>query len=96
MKIFLLIGKYTFYSSPETPSCLLSKFLRFGKYIQTDNNPINHLTKFVSKNINFLYQLFERGNLKSCNDLKLEYNLKNGIYFRWLQTNKLFQTSGNI
>ena len=43
------------------------------------------LTKFVAKNINFSSQLFEEGNLKPCDGLKLENNLINETYFHWLQ-----------
>ena len=35
--------------------------------------------------MNFLSQLFEWGSLKPCNDLKIEYNLTNEVYFQWLQ-----------
>ena len=66
IKIFLLIAKYTFSSSPESPSCLLSQFLWYSKCIQVGNNHVNHLTKFVSENINFLSQIFKGGNLNSC------------------------------
>ena len=58
--MFLLIGKTRYSSSPETPSCLISQFSWFNKYIQIENNPL-HL-KYLSKNINFLSKLFE-GNL---------------------------------
>ena len=45
--------KTHFSSSPETPACLLSQFLWFNKYIQTENNPVC-LTKLAAKHIDFL------------------------------------------
>ena len=36
-----------------------------------------YFTKFAAENINFLSQLFEEGNLKPWDDLKLENNLTN-------------------
>ena len=72
--------KTQFSSSPETPACLLSQFLWFNKYIQTEDNPVC-LTKFVAKSIAFLSQLFEGGGLKSWNDLKIQYNVTNETYF---------------
>ena len=44
-----------------------------------------YLTRSAAKNINFLSQLFDEGNLKHWRDLKLKYNLTNGTYFQWLQ-----------
>ena len=44
-----------------------------------------YLTKFAARNINFLSQLFEEGNLKPWNHCKLEYNLINETCFGWLQ-----------
>ena len=44
-----------------------------------------YLTKFVSKNVDFLFQLFEEGNLKPWDDLELKYNLTNETCFQWLQ-----------
>lgn len=41
--------------------------------------------KKCSKNVHFLSQLFGGGNLKSGDDLKLQYNLTNEIYFQQLQ-----------
>ena len=76
--------KTHFFSSPETPACLLSQFLWFNKYIQIEDNAVC-LTKLAAKNIDFLSQLFEGGSLKSWNDLKIEYNLTNENYFQWLQ-----------
>ena len=46
--IFLLTGRHTFFSSPETPACLLSQFLWFNKYIQTEDDPAC-FTKFAAK-----------------------------------------------
>ena len=44
-----------------------------------------YLTKFVSKNVDFLFQLFEEGNLKPWDDIELKYNLTNETCFQWLQ-----------
>ena len=66
--IFINCTKH-FCSSNETPACLISQFLWFNKYIQVGDNPV-WLTKFAAKNIDFLFQLFEGGGLKSWNDLK--------------------------
>ena len=59
-----------FSSSPETSAYLLSQFLWFNKSIQIEDNPV-YFVKCASKNINFLSQLFEEGNLKRWDDLKL-------------------------
>ena len=57
------------------------------------------------KNINFLTQLFEEGNLKPGDDLKLESNLTNETYFQCLQLKQIIprkreinirQNSGNV
>ena len=37
-----------------------------------EDNPV-YLKKFAAKNINFLSQLLEEGNLTPWDDLKLEY-----------------------
>ena len=44
------------------------------------------LANFATKVINFLTQLFEEGNLKPWDDLKLEYSLTNETSFQWLQS----------
>ena len=44
-----------------------------------------YLRKINAKNISILSQLFEEGNLKPWDNLKLEYNLTNKTYFQWLQ-----------
>ena len=46
-----------------------------------------YLTKFAARNINFLSQLFEEGNFKPWDHLKLEYNLINENLF-WVVTTK--------
>ena len=51
------------------------------------------LTKFAAKNIYFLSQLFEEGNLKPIDEIKVKYNLTNETYFQWLQLNHV-HTSG--
>ena len=49
-----------------------------------EDNPV-YLTRFAAKNINVLSQIFEEGNLKPWDDLKLEYTLTTDAYFLWLQ-----------
>ena len=73
-KISFINSKTHFSLSSKTSSYLLSQFLWFNKYIQTKL----HLTKFSSKNSNFLSWLFEGGYLKH---LKLEYKLKTEMCF---------------
>ena len=62
--------KIHFSWSPETPAFLLLQFLWFNKYIQIEDNLV-YLIKFAAKNINFLTQLFEEGNFKPWEGLKL-------------------------
>ena len=50
------------------------------------------LTNFAAKNINFLSELFEAGNLRLWDDLKLQHNFTNETYFQWLQLKQLFRT----
>ena len=50
--------------------------LWFNNYVQIEDNLV-YFTKFAAENINFLSQLFEEGNLKPWDDLKLENNLTN-------------------
>ena len=53
------------------------------------------LTKFATKNVDFLSHLFEEGSLKSWNNLKIEYNLTNESYFQWLQLKHSTQVEDN-
>ena len=77
--------KTHFSSSPETSACILLQSLWFNKYIEIKDNHVS-LANFATKVINFLTQLFEEGNLKPWDDLKLEYSLTNETSFQWLQS----------
>ena len=70
-KGYFILLKTFFSPSPETPACILSQFWGFNKYIQIEYSPV-YLTKFPANNIDFYSQLFEEGNLKLCNDLKVK------------------------
>ena len=48
--------KKCFSTNPETPSCILSHYLWFNKFIIVDNSYIN-FTNFSNKNINFVSDL---------------------------------------
>ena len=48
--------KKYFSTNPETPSCILSQYLWFNKFIVIDNSYIN-FTNFSNKNINFVRDL---------------------------------------
>ena len=49
-----------------------------------EDNPV-YLTRFAVKDINVLSQIFEVGNLKPQDDLKLDYTSTTDTYFLWLQ-----------
>ena len=49
-----------------------------------EDNPV-YLTRFAVKDINVLSQIFEEGNLKPQDDLKLEYTSTTDTHFLWLQ-----------
>ena len=48
--------KRYFSTNPETPSCILSQYLWFSKFIIVDNSYVN-FTNFSTKNINFVSDL---------------------------------------
>ena len=81
----MLLLKTHFSSSSETSASILLQFLWFNKYIEIKGNHI-YLAKLAAKNISFITHLFEEGNLKPWDDLKLEYSLTNETYFSWLQS----------
>ena len=64
--------KRYFSSNPATPSCILSQYLRFNKFIIVENSYVN-FTYFSMKNINFVGDLLhENCNFKSWETLKNE------------------------
>ena len=82
--IFCNWKKY-FSTNPETPSCILSQYLWFNKFIIVDNSYVN-FTNFSTKSINFVSDLVnENCNFKSWETLKNEYHLDNKLYFQWMQ-----------
>ena len=84
LDIFCNWKKY-FSTNPETPSCILSQYLWFNKFIIVDNFYVN-FTNFSNKNINFVSDLVnENCNFKSWETLKNEYHLDNKLYFQWMQ-----------
>ena len=91
-KIFLVIERF-FSSSCAIPAFLLSQLSWINKYTQIEDNHV-YLRKITAKNISILSQLFEEGNLKPWDNLKLEHNLTNNTYSQWLQLNMLLNTSG--
>ena len=77
--------KKCFSTNPETPSCILSQYLRFNKFIIVDNSYVD-FTNFSTKSINFVSDLVnENCNFKSWETLKNEYHLDNKLYFQWMQ-----------
>ena len=60
------------FSSPESPSQVLSQFLWHSNYIKTEDD-VMHFEKVSIKNINSLLQLFENGRSKSWVSLKEKY-----------------------
>ena len=84
LDIFYNSKKY-FSTNPQTPSCILSQYLWFNKFIIADNSYVN-FTNFSNKNINFVSDLVnENYNFKICETLKNEYHLDNKWYFQWMQ-----------
>ena len=72
-------------TNPETPSCILSQYLWFSKFINVDNSYVN-FTNFSNKSINFVSDLVnENRNFKSWETLRNEYHLDNKVYFHWMQ-----------
>ena len=60
------------FSSPESPSQVLSQFLWYSNYIKIEDDVI-HFEKVSIKNINSLLKLFENGRIKSWVSLKEKY-----------------------
>ena len=77
--------KRYFSTNPEIPSCILSQYLWFNKFIIVDNSYVN-FTNFSTKKINFVRDLVnENCNFKSRETLKNEYHLDKRLYFEWMQ-----------
>ena len=84
LDIFCNWKKY-FSTNPETPSCILSQYLWFNKFIIVDNSYVN-FTNFSTKSINFVSDLVNQNcNFKIWETLKNEYHLDNKLYFQWMQ-----------
>ena len=81
----LLNQKIFFSRTPETPSCILPRFLWYNIYTQIDEGDV-HLSRFSQKNLNFISQLFDtKDTVKGWNHLIQEYHFNNNSYFQWLQ-----------
>lgn len=84
-KNILLFWSKNLSSLSVTPSCILSQFLWFNKYVKISKKPI-FFKEFSNKNINYTGQLFnERGTLKNWICLKNEFYLDEKMYFKWIQ-----------
>ena len=84
LDIFCNWKKY-FSTNPETPSCILSQYLWFNKFIIVDNSYVN-FTNFSKKNINFVSDLVnENYNFKSWEFKKKKNHLDYKLYFQWIQ-----------
>ena len=71
--------------SPDIPSCILSSFLWYNKDILISDKPI-YFEHFSNNNLIYVTQLFDdTENTKEWLKLKHEFNLKNNLYFRWMQ-----------
>ena len=71
--------------SPDIPSCILFSFLWYNKDILISIKPI-YFKHFSNNNLNYVTQLFDdTGNTKEWLKSKHEFNLKNNLYFRWMQ-----------
>ena len=72
--------------TPDTPSCILSRFLWYNTYTQIDEGDLN-LSRFSQNNSNFISQLIDtNAKVKTWHLLKQEYHLNNNNYFQWLQS----------
>ena len=68
-------------TNAETPSCILSQYLWFNKFIIIDNS-YDNFTNFSNKSINFASDLVnENCNFKICEALKIEHQLEKKLYF---------------
>ena len=77
--------KKYFSTNSETPSCILSQYLWFNKFIIVDNSYVN-FASFSNENINLVSDLVnEDCNFQSWETLKNEYYLDNKLYFQWMQ-----------
>ena len=75
----------SFFASSELPSCILSNFLWFNKYILIEKKSI-FFRDFSDKGLNFVYQLFDNnGNVKSWSSIKEEFGFSNISNFKWQQ-----------
>ena len=75
----------SFFASSELPSCILSNFLWFNKYILIEKKSI-FFRDFSDKDLNFVYQLFDNnGNVKSWSNIKEEFGFGNISNFKWQQ-----------
>ena len=64
-----------FIAPPITPSAVLSQSIWHNSYVKIDNKAV-YLKKNLTKNINFITQLFNTdGSVKNWNILKVEYTL---------------------
>ena len=69
----------------KLPSCILSEFLWFNKFIKINYKPC-YFECFSTKNLNFVNQLFcEAGKLKEWHLLKNEFSLNDKLYYKWIQ-----------
>ena len=87
-------GQYLF-TSPKTPSKVLSQCLCFNNYIKTDDAVI-HFEKFSNKSFIFLSQLFGNGRITLWLNLKDEYELTNDMFFQWAKLYKQFLQDGEL
>ena len=77
--------KTFFYSSPDSPSCILSEFLWFNKHINIENKYV-FFQNFSEKNINFVYSIVsDNGSIKNWVTMQQEFHLENKDYFRYMQ-----------
>ena len=76
--------KKYFIASLITPSSVLIQFLWYNRYIKIDNKAV-YLKFFLTKNINFITQLFNTfGSVKNRSILKTEFVFQNKDQFCWL------------
>ena len=76
-----LINNYTTKSTLRP--IILSEFIWFNSNIKVDSKPVYF---FSDKNLNFIGQLFNNnGNVKPCEDIKIEFHLNDTYKIYWLQ-----------
>ena len=72
-------------TEPKVPSSILSQFLWFNEYIKVDNTSI-YFSYFADEGLGYVNQLFDsNGKLFSWEDIKMQYNLKEHMKFKWMQ-----------